>query len=115
MLRVGITYPRILFGLILTDFFLTLIVPSGIARIVIMAAIALGLVEAFRVQTGSNVARGMFLLFIYSLGLGIPFVITGFGINAFLQLFSRYKRFVRAGEILSGILLLLRRECRKQI
>ena len=54
MLRVGTTYPRILLGLIVTDFLLTLVVPSGIARIVIMAAIALGLVEAFRLQPGSN-------------------------------------------------------------
>src|SRR3984893_5874466 len=30
MLRIGITYPRILLGLILTDFLLTFIVPSGI-------------------------------------------------------------------------------------
>ena len=43
MLRVGITYPRILLGLILTDFLLTFVVPSGIARVVIMASIALGL------------------------------------------------------------------------
>jgi di/tricarboxylate transporter len=47
LLRVGITYPRILLGLIITDFLLTFVVPSGIARVVIMAAIALGLIEAF--------------------------------------------------------------------
>src|SRR5436189_6028161 len=41
MLRVGVTYPRILLGLIVTDFLLTFLVPSGIARIVIMAAIAI--------------------------------------------------------------------------
>ena len=40
MLRVGITYPRILLGLIITDFCLTFVVPSGIARVVIMAASA---------------------------------------------------------------------------
>ena len=40
--------------------------PSGIARIVIMAAVALGLVEAFRVQSGSNIARGMFLIITYT-------------------------------------------------
>ena len=38
MLHVGITYPRILLGLIITDFLLTFIVPSGIARVVIMAS-----------------------------------------------------------------------------
>jgi di/tricarboxylate transporter len=45
MLRVGITYPRILLGLILTDFLLTFVVPSGIARVVIMAAIVLWLTD----------------------------------------------------------------------
>jgi sodium-dependent dicarboxylate transporter 2/3/5 len=77
MLRIGVTYPRILFGLILTDFLLTLIVPSGIARIVIMAAVALGLVEAFRVQTGSNVARGMFLIITYTAALFDKMIIAG--------------------------------------
>ena len=77
MLRVGITYPRILFGLILTDFLLTLIVPSGIARIVIMAAVALGLVEAFRVQSGSNIARGMFLIITYTAALFDKMIIAG--------------------------------------
>jgi Na+-transporting NADH:ubiquinone oxidoreductase subunit NqrB len=48
MLRVGTTYSRILLGLIVTDFLLTLVVPSGIARIMIMAAIALGLVSCMR-------------------------------------------------------------------
>src|ERR1700761_1801763 len=43
MLRVGISYPRILLGLIVTDFLLTFVVPSGVARVVIMAAIAIGL------------------------------------------------------------------------
>src|SRR5215471_20332411 len=57
LLRVGITYPRILLGLIITDFALTFVVPSGIARVVIMAAIALGLIEAFGAARGSNVAR----------------------------------------------------------
>src|SRR5882724_2699161 len=45
--RVGNTYSGILLGLIITDFLLTFIVPSGVARIVIMAALDLGLLEAF--------------------------------------------------------------------
>src|SRR5712691_11658473 len=59
MLRVGNTYARLLLGLILSDFLLTFLVPSGIARVVIMAAIAIGLVEAFGLGIGSNVGRGM--------------------------------------------------------
>src|SRR5262249_45207985 len=48
MTHVGISYSRMLLGLIVTDFLLSLIVPSGLARVVIMASISLGLVEAFR-------------------------------------------------------------------
>ena len=56
--------------------------------------------------TEGTIARGVFLLSVYSLGLGIPFILTGFFVNKFLQFFARYKRFVRWGEILSGILLI---------
>jgi solute carrier family 13 (sodium-dependent dicarboxylate transporter), member 2/3/5 len=79
MLRIGSTYPRILLGLIVTDFLLTFIVPSGVARLVIMAAIALGLVEAFRAQTGSNVARGMFLVLTYTANIFDKMIIAGAG------------------------------------
>jgi cytochrome c-type biogenesis protein len=49
--------------------------------------------------------RGMLLLTVYSLGLGIPFIITGFGVGLFMRFFERYKRFVRWGEIVAGLLL----------
>ena len=79
MLRVGITYPRILLGLIVTDFLLTFLVPSGIARVVIMAAIALGLAEAFAAPRGSNVARGMFLILTYTANIFDKMIIAGAG------------------------------------
>ncbi len=79
MLRIGTTYPRLLLGLIVTDFLLTFIVPSGVARLVIMASIALGLVEVFRVKTGSNVARGMFLVLTYTANLFDKMIIAGAG------------------------------------
>src|SRR5256884_4936998 len=69
MLRVGNTYARLLLGLILSDFLLTFLVPSGIARVVIMAAIAIGLVEAFGLGIGSNVGRGMFIILTYTAGI----------------------------------------------
>jgi solute carrier family 13 (sodium-dependent dicarboxylate transporter), member 2/3/5 len=77
MLRVGITYPRILLGLIVTDFLLTFIVPSGVARVVIMASIALGLAEAFNSPPGSNVSRGMFLVLSYTAGIFDKMIIAG--------------------------------------
>jgi solute carrier family 13 (sodium-dependent dicarboxylate transporter), member 2/3/5 len=79
MLRVGITYPRILLGLILTDFLLTFVVPSGIARVVIMASIALGLAEAFKSGPGSNVSRGMFLILSYTANIFDKMIIAGAG------------------------------------
>lgn len=77
MLRVGITYPRILLSLIVTDFLLTFIVPSGIARVVIMASIALGLAEAFNSPPGSNVSRGMFLVLSYTANIFDKMIIAG--------------------------------------
>jgi di/tricarboxylate transporter len=77
VLRVGTTYSRILLGLILSDFLLTFLVPSGIARIVIMAAIALGLIEAFGLGPGSNVGRGMFLILTYTAGVFDKSIIAG--------------------------------------
>jgi solute carrier family 13 (sodium-dependent dicarboxylate transporter), member 2/3/5 len=77
MLRVGITYPRILLSLIVTDFLLTFIVPAGAARVVIMASIAIGLAEAFKAPPGSNVARGMFLVLTYTANIFDKMIIAG--------------------------------------
>src|SRR5436190_134322 len=79
MLRMGVTYPRILLGLIVTDFLLTFIVPSGIARVVIMASIALGLAEAFKSLPGQNVSRGMFLILSYTANIFDKMIIAGAG------------------------------------
>jgi solute carrier family 13 (sodium-dependent dicarboxylate transporter), member 2/3/5 len=64
--RVGITYPRVLLGLVITSFLLTFIVPSGLARLVIVASIAMAVLEAFRAPRDSNIARGMFLVLTYT-------------------------------------------------
>jgi len=55
--------------------------------------------------TQESVAQGVGLLFVYSLGLGAPFILTGLGLNAFLRFFARYKRFIRWGEVAAGLLL----------
>jgi cytochrome c-type biogenesis protein len=56
--------------------------------------------------TRETVGAGMRLLFVYSLGLGVPFILTGFAVGGFLRFFGRYKKYIRAGEILSGALLI---------
>lgn len=46
------------------------------------------------------------LFAIYSLGLGIPFFLTGVSINKFMSMFDRIKRHFRIVEIVSGGLLI---------
>jgi len=90
MRRVGTTYSRLLLGLIITDFLLTLVVPSGIARIVIMAAVALGLVEALKLPIGSNGARGIFLIITYTAALFDKMIIAGASSITARGLIERY-------------------------
>jgi anion transporter len=77
MRRIGHSYPRLLLGLIVSNFLLTAIVPSGIARVVIMAAIAMGLIDAFGVGKGSNIARGMFVILVYQATIFDKMLIAG--------------------------------------
>ncbi len=77
MRRVGAGYSRLLLGIILSSFLLTLLVPSGIACVVIMAAVALGLIEVFGLPRGSNVGRGIFVTLTYTAGIYDKMVIAG--------------------------------------
>ena len=76
-LRIGTTYSRLLLALILSDFLLTLLVPSGMARVAIMATVAVGLIGAFGLGIGSNVGRGMFLILTYTAGVFDKTIIAG--------------------------------------
>ena len=57
--------------------------------------------------TQKTIVKGMLLLAVYSAGLGIPFIITGFSVGLFAQFFQRYKRLMRWGEIAAGLLLIV--------
>src|SRR6202521_4147875 len=75
--RVGTSYSRLLLGLILSSFMLTFLVPSGIACLIIMAAVALGLMEVFGLGRGSNVGRGIFVTLTYTAGMFDKIVMAG--------------------------------------
>jgi sodium-dependent dicarboxylate transporter 2/3/5 len=77
ILRLGVTYSQILLGLIVSNFLLTFLVPSSLARIVVMAAVAIGLIEAFGLGRGSNVGRGMFLILTYTANIFDKMMIGG--------------------------------------
>ena len=55
--------------------------------------------------TQETVREGIILLSVYSLGLGVPFILTGLGISRFFALFDVIKRHFRKVEIVSGLLL----------
>ena len=57
--------------------------------------------------TSDTIARGVFLLAIYSAGLAIPFLLTALGISRFLRFYQRFRRHLHAVEVSSGVLLLL--------
>ncbi|MDE2383547.1 MAG: cytochrome c biogenesis protein CcdA [Alphaproteobacteria bacterium] len=54
-----------------------------------------------------SVSKGAALLAVYSLGLGIPFLLAAAGINAFLQFFARFKSNLGHVEKVMGGLLVL--------
>ena len=56
--------------------------------------------------TSETVSRGVFMLAVYSTGLAIPFLLTALGINQFLGFYQRFRRYLHAVEVGSGVLLL---------
>ena len=54
-----------------------------------------------------NVGVGMWLLFVYSMGLGIPLLLAALAMERFLSAFSRFRRFLPAVQIASGVILVL--------
>jgi cytochrome c-type biogenesis protein len=52
-----------------------------------------------------TVMQGVRLLAAYSLGLGIPFLVTAVAIDRFFSAFARIRRHYRAIEVVSGVLL----------
>jgi cytochrome c-type biogenesis protein len=52
-------------------------------------------------------ARGAFLLFLYSMGLGVPFLLIGLGVDRFMGAFGWVKRNYRWIAGVSGVLLIV--------
>ena len=57
--------------------------------------------------TEESITQGIFLLLLYSMGLGIPFLLSSLALHQFLVIFNRYKRFIRIFEIVTGLFLML--------
>jgi len=57
--------------------------------------------------TAETLGRGVLLLAAYSLGLGIPFILSAAFLNGFLSMFKGMKGYLRQLEVASGALLVL--------
>ena len=54
-----------------------------------------------------TVGQGIFLLAVYSMGLGLPFLLTSLGLNKFLGFYSKFKRHFHTMEVVSGVLVIV--------
>jgi len=54
-----------------------------------------------------NVGVGMWLLFVYSMGLAIPLLLAAWAMERFLNAFSRFRRFLPAVQKVAGALLIV--------
>ncbi len=61
------------------------------------------LLQAAQTET---MGTGMALLAFYSLGLGIPFILSAAAISAFLSSFSKLKNHLKAIQVTSGVILM---------
>ena len=53
-----------------------------------------------------TIAKGIILLWVYSLGLAVPFLLTSVLVDRFLIFYGRFRRHLNTVEILSGVLLI---------
>ncbi len=57
--------------------------------------------------TLEKVSQGMFLLLIYSMGMGIPFLLTALGVNKFFVYFNKIKKHLGLLEKITGIIMVI--------
>ena len=57
--------------------------------------------------SSGEATRGIGLLSVYSLGLGVPFLISGLLFSQFLVIFKRFRKHIRLIEIFTGVLLII--------
>lgn len=91
--------------------------PSGyIGTVVVGVAFAAGwtpcigpiLASILMIAASSGqVGEGVWLLSAYSIGLGIPFLVSGLAFHQFLSAFNRFRKHIRLVEIITGVMLML--------
>lgn len=57
-------------------------------------------------STAKSFKTGVWLLSLYSLGLGIPFLLSSIAFNSFIYTFQKIQRYMKLVTVLSGLLLI---------
>jgi sodium-dependent dicarboxylate transporter 2/3/5 len=67
--RVGASFPRVLMAFILTGFVMTVMIPAGPPRVILLGTIVLGVVQTYGLERSSNVAKSLILAITFSASL----------------------------------------------
>lgn len=54
----------------------------------------------------NTLGKGIFLLWVYSLGLAVPFLLTSVGVQQFLSFYGRFRRHMHTVEVIGGVFLI---------
>ena len=54
-----------------------------------------------------TVTKGVLLLWVYSMGLAVPFLLTSVAIDRFMEVYGRFRKYLRVWEFCSGVILIL--------
>jgi cytochrome c-type biogenesis protein len=54
-----------------------------------------------------SVVKGVLLLWVYSMGLAVPFLLTSIGIDRFLVFYGRFRRHLHTLEVASGVVMIV--------
>lgn len=55
----------------------------------------------------TTISKGVFLLFIYSVGMAIPFMLTALFINVFIRFMDKAENFMRYMPMISGVIMII--------
>jgi anion transporter len=72
-------YASILASMMVVNFLLTFIIPSAVAKCLIICAMSISLVQSYGLSKGSNVGRGLLLAMTYQSGLFDKVILAGAG------------------------------------
>ncbi len=75
--RLSTSYSSILAGMMVLNFLLTFLIPSGLAKAMILCTISIGLIQSYGLAKNSNIGRGLMLAMTYQCGLFDKVILAG--------------------------------------